>query len=73
MPNLPILVDTHCHLIMNQYDPDRSGVIQRARDAGVERMITIGTDIDESQRTVVLAEEHDFMFAAVGIHPHDGA
>ncbi len=71
MPILPILVDTHCHLIMNQYDSDRSGVIQRARDAGVERMITIGTDIEESQRTVALAEEHEGMFAAVGIHPHD--
>ena len=71
MPTLPILIDTHCHLIMNQYDPDRSGVIQRARDAGVERMITIGTDLEESRRTVALAEEHNFISAAVGIHPHD--
>ena len=71
MSTLPILIDTHCHLTMNQYDPDRSGVIQRARDAGVERMITIGTDIEESQRAIALAEEHDFMFAAVGVHPHD--
>lgn len=68
---MPILIDTHCHLIMNQYDPDRSGVIQRARDAGVEHMITIGTDLEESRRTVALAEEHDFISAAVGIHPHD--
>ena len=71
MPTLPILIDTHCHLTMNPYDPDRSGVIQRARDAGVERMITIGTDLEDSQRAVALAQEHDFMFAAVGIHPHD--
>ncbi|MBI5407253.1 MAG: TatD family hydrolase [Nitrospirae bacterium] len=66
-----MLIDTHCHLTMNQYDPDRSGVIQRARDAGVERMITIGTDLEDSQRAVALAEGHDFMSAAVGIHPHD--
>ena len=53
---MPILIDTHCHLTMNQYDPDRSGVIQRARDAGVERMITIGTDLEDSQRAVALAQ-----------------
>lgn len=68
---MPTLLDTHCHLTMNQYDPDRSGVIQQARDAGVERMITIGTDLEDSQRAIALAEEHDFMSAAVGIHPHD--
>ncbi|MBI5038205.1 MAG: TatD family hydrolase [Nitrospirae bacterium] len=66
-----MLIDTHCHLTMSQYDPDRSGVIQRARDAGVTRMITIGTDLEDSQRAVALAEGHDFMSAAVGIHPHD--
>ena len=68
---MSILIDTHCHLTMNQYDPDRSGVIQRARDAGVERMITIGTDLEDSQRAIALAEGHNFMSAAVGIHPHD--
>src|SRR4030067_1326585 len=68
---MSILIDTHCHLYKKQYDPDRSGGTQRARDAGVERMIPIGTDLEDSQRAIALAEGHDFMSAAVGIHPHD--
>lgn len=68
---MPTLIDTHCHLTMSQFDADRSEVIRRAQDAGVTSMITIGTDLEDSKKAIALANEHEFIFAAVGIHPHD--
>lgn len=68
---MPTLIDSHCHLTMPHFDADRSGAIKRAIDEGVAKIITIGTDIDDSRRAIALAEEHEFIFAAVGVHPHD--
>jgi len=56
---------------MAHFDADRSDVISRARNEGVSTLITIGTDLEDSKRAVALAEEYQFIFAAVGIHPHD--
>ena len=69
------LVDSHCHLDDKQFDPDRNEVIERALAAGVERMMAIGTgngppDLEAALR---LAREHCFIFATVGVHPHDAA
>ncbi len=66
-----MLIDTHCHLTMHDFEADRSAVIQRATDAGISRLITIGTDIEDSRKAIAIAEEYDFIYAAVGIHPHD--
>ncbi len=63
------LIDTHAHLDAQQFDPDREAVIQRAREAGVQ-IITMGTDLDSSERAVRLAQSYE-IFAAVGIHPHE--
>lgn len=65
------MIDTHCHLEMSQYSKDRSEVIQRALDAGLEAMLTIGSDFKGCRGAVKLASEYDFIYAAVGIHPHD--
>ena len=65
------MIDTHCHLDMEQFDPDREAVIARARDAGFEALITIGSDLEGSRGAVGLAERHDMIYATVGIHPHD--
>jgi TatD DNase family protein len=69
------LVDSHCHLDDKQFDPDRDEVIARAREAGVERMMAIGTgngppDLEAALR---LARQYDFIYATVGVHPHDAA
>ncbi|MCC7201376.1 MAG: TatD family hydrolase [Nitrospirae bacterium] len=66
-----MLIDTHCHLTMYDAGPERSGVIKAATEAGISRLITIGTDIEDSRNAIAIAEEHDFIYAAVGIHPHD--
>lgn len=68
---MPDIIDTHCHLTMSHYDPDRADVIKRCLDNGVSRLITIGTDIDDSRMAIELAEKHDFICAGIGIHPHD--
>jgi TatD DNase family protein len=69
------LVDSHCHLDDKQFDADRAETIERARAAGVERMMAIGTgngppDLEAGLR---LAREYPFIYATVGVHPHDAA
>jgi TatD DNase family protein len=69
-----ILVDSHCHIDGEQFDADREQVIENARLAGVRAMLNIGTGSSKSdsfEKTVALANAHDFIYAAVGIHPHD--
>src|SRR5207247_2336178 len=68
-------VDSHCHLDDKQFAADRDATIERARAAGVERMMAIGTgegppDLEAGIR---LAGQYPFIFATVGVHPHDAA
>lgn len=65
------LIDTHCHLEMKQFDDDRAEVIRRAADAGFEALITVGSTFQSVSDAIELAERHDFIYATVGIHPHD--
>ena len=65
-----VLFDTHCHLTDKAF-ANPGEAIQRARDAGVELMTTVGLDRDDCRRAVELAEKHDGVYAAVGIHPHE--
>jgi len=63
-------IDTHCHLDFGQFDRDRDAVIKRAREAGVEYLINVGSNLDGSRESVKLAQEYGNIFASVGIHPH---
>ena len=67
-------IDSHCHIDGPEYDADRDEVIARARDAGVTTMLNVGTGDPHSgsfERAVALAEKHDELYAAIGVHPHD--
>jgi TatD DNase family protein len=66
------LVDSHCHLDDEKFDPDRAQVIERALVAGVELMMAIGTggDLDVA---IQQAERYPFIYATIGVHPHDAA
>jgi TatD DNase family protein len=69
------LVDSHCHLDDRRFDEDREQAIARALEAGVERMMAIGTgngppDLEAGVR---LARQYPFLYATVGVHPHDAA
>ncbi|MGQ9654772.1 MAG: TatD family hydrolase [Thermodesulfobacteriota bacterium] len=66
-----MFIDSHAHLDMPQFEEDLPGVIQRAEQAGVRLIITVGTDLDSSHRAVKLAHLFPQVFAAVGIHPHN--
>lgn len=69
-----IFVDSHCHIDGTEFDADRDEVIARAKDAGVKMMLVVGTGEPQSgnfERAVALAEKHENIFAAIGVHPHD--
>jgi TatD DNase family protein len=67
-------IDSHCHIDGPEYDADREEVIARAREAGVSTMLNVGTGDPHGgaiDRVVDLAEKHEGVYAAVGVHPHD--
>ena len=66
-----MLVDSHCHLHDAAFAGDLDAVLQRAHAAGVTRMITIGTSINESRAAVELASAHPEVWATIGVAPHD--
>lgn len=66
-----MLIDTHAHLQMKDYDSDRNQTISRAINAGVSYIINASFDLSASQQAVKLAEENENLYAAVGVHPHD--
>ena len=64
-----MLIDTHAHLDYPEFAGHIAQTLQRAQDAGVEKVITIGTGIESSRRAVELAEEFPQVHAVVGVHP----
>ncbi len=66
-----MLIDSHTHLDDARYDADREQMLARARDAGVETLITIGCDLATSQAAVGLADRYPSVYATVGVHPHE--
>jgi TatD DNase family protein len=69
-----MLVDSHCHIDGEQFDPDRDAIVERARNAGVIAMLNVGTGdphSDDFKRAVAVAESYHDVYAAVGVHPHD--
>jgi len=68
-----VFVDSHAHLDGKQFDSDREQVIARAREAGVRTMVAIGNGDGPPQfdAGIQLADMHPFMYATIGIHPHE--
>jgi TatD DNase family protein len=64
------LVDSHCHLDTSEFDADRSAVIERAWSAGLRALVIPGIDLAHCRRAVALAEAHDGIYRAAGIHPN---
>ena len=62
------MIDTHAHLAALD-SPD--AVVERAAAAGVTRILTVGTDVDDSRRALELADQHEGVYAILGIHPHE--
>ena len=70
-----MLTDSHAHLDDPRFDSDRDAVLQRAWDTGIRRILTIGNGSgpDQMDCGIPIAEAHDWIYASVGVHPHDAA
>src|SRR5262249_31312612 len=66
-------VDSHAHLEMEQFNADRELVLARARETGIETIVAIGSGTGPGSLDcgIQLAEGHDFIYATIGIHPHE--
>lgn len=70
-----VLVDSHVHLEWPDFDADRDQVLARARAAGVEAILAIGSAAgpDRPDAAIPFAETHDWIYATIGVHPHESA
>jgi TatD DNase family protein len=66
-----MLIDSHAHLDMEEFNPDRDRVIDAALSSDIRRIITIGIDVESSIAGIKLAQAYPPVFATVGIHPHN--
>ena len=65
-----MLIDSHCHLDFPEFAAERDAVVERARAAGLKRMITVSTRTEAFASISLLAETYDEVFCTVGTHPH---
>jgi TatD DNase family protein len=65
------LIDTHCHIHESTYPLDTAAVLKRAHEAGVDKMICVGTSEQSSREAINFAAQHDGVYASIGVHPHD--
>ena len=73
-PSSPMtLTDSHCHLASQKFSPltSSSDIIARARQRGVQRMVTLATCLDDCPQNISIAEQHPEVYACMGIHPCD--
>jgi TatD DNase family protein len=68
-----MLIDTHAHLDFPEFAEDLDHVLLRAKEASVERIITIGTTFQSSRKAIQLAEHYSQIYASVGIHPNSAS
>jgi TatD DNase family protein len=68
-----MLFDTHAHLDDERFDEDRDAVIAQCRQDGVDLILNAGSNMETSVRAIALAGKYDFIYAAVGVHPHDAS
>ena len=66
-----MFIDTHAHIQMPEFDADRDETLARAKDAGIEVMITVGYHLEASRKAVETAQRYPQIYASVGVHPHD--
>ena len=70
------VVDSHAHLEFAQFDADREAMLERAKNAGVEMLLAIGSGTSPEERldaAIPFAEQHDWIYATLGVHPHDAS
>jgi len=68
-----MLFDTHAHLDDDRFDKDRDEVISQCKQDGAELILNAGSNIETSVKAIALSKKYEFIYAAVGVHPHDAA
>lgn len=68
-----MLFDTHAHLDDDRFDEDRDEVVRQCSEAGVSLILNAASNIGTSVKSIALAEKYQFIYAAVGVHPHDAS
>ena len=68
-----MLIDSHAHLQLPEFDADRDTVLQRARQAGIRAIISIGIDLATSKASLEIARREPDVFTSLGIHPNASA
>src|SRR5688572_16279667 len=68
---MPVFYDTHAHLGFPDFASEVPELLRRAQDAGISKIITIGTDLESSAHAIRLSETHENVFAVIGWHPGD--
>ncbi|MGN6548904.1 MAG: TatD family hydrolase [Pararhizobium sp.] len=66
-----MLVDSHCHLDFPDFETERDAIVERARAAGIRRMVTISTRVKAFEKVLAVAESYDDVYCSVGTHPHN--
>jgi TatD DNase family protein len=66
-----MLIDSHAHLDMKDFEDDLQEVLDRALQGGITHIITIGIDLSSSLKSLELANRYDFIFSSIGYHPHN--
>ena len=65
-----MIIDTHCHLYMDAFDPDREAVLARAQEFNVKYLVNVGIDLATNTASHELAKQHNFIYHTAGFHPH---
>ena len=66
-----MLIDSHAHLEMKDFDRDRDRVIVRAMEAGVNQIVTVATTLPDIRKALNISQQHACVYVAMGIHPHE--
>ncbi|TPW31335.1 TatD family hydrolase [Pararhizobium mangrovi] len=66
-----MLIDSHCHLDFPDFEDERDAIVERAREAGVRRFVTISTRVKQFEQVHALTEAYDDVYCSVGTHPHN--
>ena len=66
-----MFIDTHCHLDFPEFNQDREEVIDNAVKSGIDYIINIGSSLKSSEASLELARKYEFIYAAIGVHPHE--
>jgi TatD DNase family protein len=68
-----LLIDSHAHIDLAEFNKDRDQVLERARQQGVRVVINAGLDAESSRKSLEMAKKYDDVFVTVGFHPHEAS